>query len=178
VARLLERSLAKQGIAIHTGTKCEDIRVTDTGVKLKLVKDGKTEEIEADALLQAVGVGAYTEGLFGPRVKPELDRGYLKVGDDYRTSVPGLYAAGDIIGPPWLAHVATFEAVNAVNGMFGAAKPERVKLFPGCTYCHPQVASIGLTEKGAQAKKLEYGSQVPVHRRPAVRSLRAIPRVS
>jgi dihydrolipoamide dehydrogenase len=70
--------------------------------------------------------------------------------------VDGIYAAGDIIGPPWLAHVATFEAVNAVNGMFGAAKPERVKIFPGCTYCHPQVASIGLTEKAAKEKKLEY----------------------
>ncbi len=156
VAKLLERSLAKQGIAIHTGTKCEDIRLGEKSVKLKLVKGDKTEELEAEALLQAVGVGAYTEGLLGARVKPEMDRGYLKVGDDYQTTVPGLYAAGDIIGPPWLAHVATFEAVNAVNGMFGAGKPERVKVFPGCTYSHPQVASIGLTEKAAKEKKIEY----------------------
>jgi dihydrolipoamide dehydrogenase len=85
-----------------------------------------------------------------------MDRGFIKVGDDYQTNVAGIYAAGDIIGPPWLAHVATFEAVSAVNGMFGAAKPERVKLFPGCTYCHPQVASIGLTEKAAKDKGLSY----------------------
>jgi len=89
-------------------------------------------------------------------VKPELERGYLKVGDDYQTSVKGVYAAGDIIGPPWLAHVATFEAVSAVNGMFGHGTPRRVRNFPGCTYCQPQVASIGLTEKAAKEKGLVY----------------------
>ena len=154
VAKLLQRSLEKQGIVIHTGTKCEDIQVGAKSVQLKLVKADKSEAVEAESLLLAVGVAPYTEGLFGPRVKPELDRGFLKVGDDYQSSVAGLYGAGDIIGPPWLAHVATFEAVSAVNGMFGAARPERVKLFPGCTYCHPQVASIGLTEKAAKEKGL------------------------
>jgi dihydrolipoamide dehydrogenase len=84
-----------------------------------------------------------------------MDRGFVKVGDNYQTNVKGIYAAGDLIGPPWLAHVATYEAVNAVNGMFGAAKPHRVKSFPGCTYCQPQVASIGLTEKAAKEKKLD-----------------------
>ena len=156
VARLLQRSLEKQGIAIHTGTKCEDIQVGAKSVTLKLVKADKTEPVEADSLLLAVGVAPYADGLFGPRVKPELDRGFLKVGDDYQSSVAGIYGAGDIIGPPWLAHVATFEAVSAVNGMFGAGKPQRVKLFPGCTYCHPQVASIGLTEKAAKEKGLAY----------------------
>ena len=77
------------------------------------------------------------------------------MGDDYQTSIPGIYGAGDIIGPPWLAHVATFEAVNAVNGMFGHGKARRVKNFPGCTYCQPQVASTGLTEKAARAKGLD-----------------------
>ena len=65
----------------------------------------------------------------------KLDRGYVKVDDNYESSVKGIFAAGDIIGPPWLAHVATFEAIQAVNGMFGHGKPERVREFPGCTYC-------------------------------------------
>jgi dihydrolipoamide dehydrogenase len=80
----------------------------------------------------------------------------VKVGSDYQTSAPGIYAAGDIQGPPWLAHVASFRAVQAVEGMFGHSKPKQVGIFPGCTYCHPQVASTGLTEKAAREKKLDY----------------------
>jgi dihydrolipoamide dehydrogenase len=99
---------------------------------------------------------ANIEGVFAANLKPELDRNYLKVGDDYQSSVKGVYGAGDIIGPPWLAHVATFEALNAVNGMFGHGKPKRVKNFPGCTYCQPQVASTGLTEKAAKEKALDF----------------------
>jgi dihydrolipoamide dehydrogenase len=64
--------------------------------------------------------------------------------------VKGIYAAGDIIGPPWLAHVASWEAIQAVEGMFAGIEPRKVREFPGCTYCQPQVASIGLTEQGAK----------------------------
>ena len=156
VARTLHRSFEKQGIVVHVGTKCENFRVGENSVKLNLVKDGKSEEIEAEAVLSAIGVEANIEGVLSAKVKPELDRNYVKVGDDYQSSVKGIYAAGDIIGPPWLAHVATFEAVNAVNGMFGHGKPKRVKNFPGCTYCQPQVASTGLTEKAAKEKGLNY----------------------
>jgi dihydrolipoamide dehydrogenase len=80
----------------------------------------------------------------------------VKVDANYQTNVPGIYAAGDIQGPPWLAHVATFRAVNAVNGMFGHSKPKQVGNFPGCTYCQPQVASTGLTEKACKEKGLAY----------------------
>jgi dihydrolipoamide dehydrogenase len=156
VAKLLHRSFEKQGIAIHTGTKCENFRVGKNSVKLTLVKDGKSEDIEAESLLSAIGVVANLEGVLGKGANVALDRNYVKVGDDYQTSIKGIYAAGDIIGPPWLAHVATFEAVSAVNGMFGHGRPHRVKNFPGCTYCQPQVASTGLTEKAAKEKKLDY----------------------
>ncbi|MCX6956663.1 MAG: dihydrolipoyl dehydrogenase, partial [Verrucomicrobia bacterium] len=156
VAKTLHRSFEKQGIAIHVGTKCENFRVGKDSVKLNLVKDGVTTEIEAETVLSAIGVVANIEGVIGKGLNVELDRNYVKVGDDYQSSVKGIYAAGDIIGPPWLAHVATFEAVNAVNGMFGAGKPKRVKNFPGCTYCQPQVSSTGLTEKAAKEKKLDY----------------------
>ena len=156
VAKTLHRSFEKQGITIHTGTKCENFRVGKNSVKLNLVKDGKSEEIEAETVLSAIGVVANIEGVLGKGVKVDLDRNYVKVGDDYQSSVKGIYAAGDIIGPPWLAHVATYEAVNAVNGIFGHGKPKRVKNFPGCTYCQPQVSSTGLTEKAAKEKKLDY----------------------
>ncbi len=156
VAKLLHRSFEKQGIAIHTATKCENFRVGKNSVKVNLVKDGKAEEIEAETVLSAIGVVANIEGVLSKSVKVELDRNYVKVGDDYQTSLKGIYAAGDIIGPPWLAHVATFEAVSAVNGMFGHGRPHRVKNFPGCTYCQPQVASTGLTEQAAKEKKLDY----------------------
>ena len=156
VAKLLHRAFEKQGIAIHTGTKCENFRVGKNSVKLTLVKDGKSEDIEAESLLSAIGVVANLEGVLGKGANVALDRNYVKVGDDYQTSIKGIYAAGDIIGPPWLAHVATFEAVSAVNGMFGHGRPHRVKNFPGCTYCQPQVASTGLTEKAAKEKKLDY----------------------
>jgi dihydrolipoamide dehydrogenase len=156
VARVLHRSFEKQGIAVRIGTKVENIRVGKDSVKLALVKDGASEEVEAETLLLAVGVVANLDGVLSPRVKLDLDRGYLKVNERYETSAKGIYAAGDIVGPPWLAHVATFRAVNAVNGMFGHGTPRSVNHFPGCTYCQPQVASTGLTEKAAKEKGLDY----------------------
>jgi dihydrolipoamide dehydrogenase len=156
VAKALARSFEKQGVALHTNTKCENFRVGKNSVKVDLVAGDQKTEIEAEVLLSAIGVVANLEGAFAANLKPELDRSYLKVGDDYQTSIKGVYAAGDIIGPPWLAHVATFEAINAVNGMFGHGHPKRVKNFPGCTYCQPQVASTGLTEKAAKEKGLSY----------------------
>ncbi len=156
IARTLERSFAKQGMAVHTGTKCENIRVGEKTVKLDLVKDGAKTEVEAETVLVAIGIVSAIDGLFSAKVKVETDRGFVKVDANYQTSVPGIYAAGDIQGPPWLAHVATFRAVNAVNGIFGHSKPKQVDKFPGCTYCQPQVASTGLTEKACKEKGLAY----------------------
>jgi dihydrolipoamide dehydrogenase len=156
VSNTLERSFKKQGIKMHTDTKCENFQVGKNSVKLDLVKGDKKEEVEAEVVLSAIGVVANIEGVLASNVKVGLDRNYVKVGDDYQTNVKGIYAAGDIIGPPWLAHVATFEAVNAVNGMFGHHKARRVGNFPGCTYCQPQVSSTGLTEQAAKEKKLDY----------------------
>ncbi len=108
-------------------------------------------------MLVAIGVEAQTDGLLASGVKLELDRGYLKTNDRYETSIKGIYGAGDIIGPPWLAHVASHEAIEAVEGLFvPGKKPHKVTVFPGCTYCQPQVASIGITEKVAKEKGLKY----------------------
>jgi dihydrolipoamide dehydrogenase len=153
-AEFLKRSFTKQGIEIFVDTKVEKTEVTDKGVRLT-VAGGKI--LEADSLLVAIGVEAQTDGLFGGGVKLELDRGYVKTNERYETSVKGIYGAGDIIGPPWLAHVASHEAIEAVEGLFlPGKKPHKVTVFPGCTYCVPQVASVGLTEKAAKEKGLKY----------------------
>jgi len=150
------RAFKKQGIHCHTDTKVEDIKPTKTKVSMTLVKGDKKEKIEAEKVLVAIGVHANTEGLFGKDVSLEMDRNYIKTTQDYQTSEKGVYAAGDIIGPPWLAHVATWEAVQAIRGMFEKHSPEKVRLFPGCTYCQPQVASIGMTEQKLKEEKIPY----------------------
>jgi len=154
----LERAFKKQGIACRTGVKADNIRVEADGVKVDLVavEGGARETVAAESLLLAVGVAANTDGLLSPKVKLNVDRGFIVVDPQYQTSVKGIYGAGDVIGPPWLAHVATYEAVQAVNGMFGHGQPRRVERFPGCTYCQPQVASIGLTERACKDKGLNY----------------------
>ena len=158
VAKTLQRSFEKSGMTVHVGTKVENVRVHQDKVELTLVKPGEatSTEIEAESLLVAIGVMPNLEGVLSSKVKLELDRGYVKVNDNYESSVKGIYAAGDIIGPPWLAHVATFEAVNAVNALCGHRHAGRVKIFPGCTYCQPQIASTGLTEKACKEKGLNY----------------------
>jgi len=154
VSELLRRQFTKSGIEIHTGTKVEKTDADGKQVKLTL-EGGKT--LEADHLLIAIGLEANVDGLLANGLKLEADRGYLKTNDRYETSVKGIYAAGDIIGPPWLAHVASHEAVEMVEGLFvKGKKPHKVTIFPGCTYCQPQVASIGVTEKQAKEKGLKY----------------------
>ncbi len=155
-AALVERSFKKDGIDCRTSTAVENIEVGAKNVKLELVKGETRESVTADSILLAIGVVANTESLLSPKVKLQLERGYVTVDDNYQSSVKGIYAAGDIIGPPWLAHVATWEALQAVNGMFGHGTPEKVREFPGCTYCQPQVASIGKTEAQLKADGIDY----------------------
>jgi len=156
VAQTLERSFKRQGIKVHTQTKVDPVVVEKNGITATLIKGDKKSELKADAVLSAIGVIPFLDGAVSNRVKLDLDRGYLKVDENYQTNVPGIYAAGDIIGPPWLAHVATYEAIQAVNGMFGAGEPKKVGLFPGCTYCQPQVASIGKTEQKVKEDGVAY----------------------
>jgi len=156
VSKFVERSFKKQGVKVMTGTKAENIEVHDDKVTIEAVKGENSEKLEAESLLVAIGVQANTDNLLSSRVKLEMNRNYVKVDAHYRTSVKGVYAAGDIIGPPWLAHVATYEAVQAVNGMFAHGEPRPYERFPGCTYCQPQVASIGLTERDVKEKGLPY----------------------
>jgi dihydrolipoamide dehydrogenase len=152
VSKTLEKSLAKAGIRILTNTKVTGTSEDGKGVKIT-VEGAANETLEADVCLVAIGVKPVLPG--GIEIKLS-DRGWLQTDDRYQTSVKGIYGAGDIIGPPWLAHVASYEAVQAVEGMFTKHKPKKVGVFPGCTYCHPQVASIGLTERAAKEKGLKF----------------------
>lgn len=156
VSSTLERAFKKQGIKTMTGAKVENVTPGRKSVKMDVVRGDKRESIEVESLLLSIGVIPNLDGLLSSRVKLETDRGYLKVNNRYETSIKGIFAAGDIIGPPWLAHVATFEAVQAVNGIFGHGTPRRVNIFPGCTYCQPQVASVGQPERVLKEKGIEY----------------------
>lgn len=156
VSQALEKSFQKQGIKVLTSHKTVKTEASDKGVRIT-VEDakGKTQELEADVCLVAIGVQPLMPG--GGLKVALTERGYIQTNDRYETSVPSVYAAGDIIGPPWLAHVASFEAVQAVNGMFQPGfKPKKVQNFPGCTYAQPQVASVGLTERAAKEKGLKF----------------------
>jgi dihydrolipoamide dehydrogenase len=149
----IEKSLAKQGIKIFTNTKFVKAETSDTGVGVT-IEGKKQETLEGDCILVAVGVAP----LLPKGAQLKLDKkGYIEVNDRYETSLSGVYAAGDVIGPPWLAHVASWEAIQAIEGMFITdRKPKRVKVYPGCTYCQPQVASVGLTEKAAKEQGLKF----------------------
>ncbi len=152
VSDLLAKSLTKQGIRLLTGTKV--VQASEDGDKVTLKVEGAANEtLEAEKCLVAIGVAPVLPG--GIELKLS-EKGWLQTDANYQTNVPGIYGAGDIIGPPWLAHVASYEAIQAVEGMFGKIKPKKVTVFPGCTYCHPQVASIGLTEREVKAKGLKY----------------------
>ena len=152
VSVALEKSLTKQGIRLLTGTKVEKAESTHKGVKLTV--SGKANEtLEAPIALVAIGVSPLMPEGFKVNLDP---KGWIQTNDRYETSLRGVYAAGDIIGPPWLAHVASFEAIQAVEGMFAGKSPRKVTVFPGCTYCEPQVASVGMTERAAKEKGLKY----------------------
>lgn len=156
VSQALEKAFQKQGIKILTSHKTTKTEVSDSGVKIT-VEDAKgtAQILDAEVCLVAIGVQPL---LPGGTLRPALtERGYIQTNERYETNIPGVYAAGDIIGPPWLAHVASFEAVQAVNGMFQTGfKPRKVSAFPGCTYCQPQVASVGITERAAKEKGLKF----------------------
>jgi dihydrolipoamide dehydrogenase len=153
-SKVVERSFKKQGIKVKTATKVVGASNTSRSVTFEVEnKQGKKEELKAETALIAIGVAPVLPGGLDLEL---TDRGYIKTDDTYQTSVEGIYAAGDIIGPPWLAHVASWEALQVVEHLFENHKPTKVDLFPGCTYCQPQVASVGMTEQACKDAGLKY----------------------
>jgi dihydrolipoamide dehydrogenase len=156
VSVALEKSFKKQGITCLTSTKVTGSKDNGSSVDVTVEdKDGKSQTLSAEVCLVAIGVSPVLPGPGGQQPKLS-DRGYIVTDARYQTSMKDVYAAGDIIGPPWLAHVASYEAIQAVDGMFTNHKPKKVETFPGCTYCQPQVASVGLTERACKEKGLKY----------------------
>jgi len=157
VSTRLQQVFTRRGIDVRTNTCTENAVVDANGVTVTVTdQNKKTEQIQTDVVLLAVGVTGNVENLFAPSATPEIVKGGIKVDKSFQTNIPGIYAAGDVIGPPWLAHVASMEATIAVERMFGAGNREMdYGLVPGCTYCNPQVASVGLTEKQCREKGLD-----------------------
>ncbi len=153
IGQELQKSFTKQGVRCLTDTKCVNFRDNGTSVSIDVEGPKGNETINADICLVAIGVSPVLPG----GQQPELDRGFIQVGDRYQTSIPNVYAVGDISGPPWLAHTASFEAIQCVEGLFKEGHtPRKVGNFPGCTYCHPQVASVGKTERALVEDGIEY----------------------
>lgn len=151
-SQAVEKAFAKQGITVLAGTKVVKAQASKDGVNIS-VEGKKSEMLAAEMCLVAIGVQPLLPG--GAAVKL-TSRGYIETDARYQTSLPGVFAAGDIIGPPLLAHTASYEAIQAVEGMFTNHTPRKVGVFPGCTYCQPQVASVGLTERAAKEKGLKF----------------------
>ena len=160
IAKVVERQFVKAGVVIKISTKVVKLELKTNGVTVHLEKDGKSEIVEVDKVLVAVGFLANTEGLGLEQAGVNLDeRGFIKVDENQATSTPGIYAIGDVAGKQLLAHKASFEGEAAVGAIVGHPAPVNYAQIPGCTYCQPQVASLGLTEKKALAegRKLKIG---------------------
>ena len=160
VSIFLEKALTKQGMKIMTGAGVETLKANATGVSAAIKgKDGKVAQSEYTHCIVAIGIVPNTENIGLEALGVEMDRGFLKTDPMCRTNVPGLWAIGDITAPPWLAHKASHEGVIAAEAIAGGHPHAMDPLnIPGCTYCHPQVASVGLTE--AKAKEAGYDVKV------------------
>lgn len=172
ISALARKRFEKQGMKILTEAKVTKVAKGKGSVTATVeTKDGKTQEITAEKLISAVGVQGNIEGLGLEKLGVKTDRGCVVIDGYGNTNIPGIYAIGDVAGPPMLAHKAEHEGVICVEAIAGK-KPHPMDkgMIPGCTYCNPQVASVGLTE----AKAKEAGHKVKVGRFPFVGNGKAI----
>jgi dihydrolipoamide dehydrogenase len=160
VSNFLEKQLKKQGMTIMTGAGVEELKATAGGVSAKIkAKDGKVESAEFSHAIVAIGIVPNTENIGLEALGVKTTKGHIDTDAMCRTNVAGLWAIGDVTAPPWLAHKAMHEAVIAAEAMAGGHPHAMdVRNIPGCTYCRPQIASVGLTE--AKAKELGYEVKV------------------
>jgi len=172
VSAFLEKALKKQGMTIMTKAGVDKLEVGTNGVKASIKdKDGKVTVAEFSHVIVAIGILPNTENIGLEELGVKTDRGHIVTDGMCKTNVDGLYAIGDVTQPPWLAHKASHEGVIAVEAIAGkhphAMDPRNI---PGCTYCHPQIASVGLTE----AKAKEAGYEVKVGNFPFIGNGKAI----
>lgn len=172
ISAFVRKAFEKQGMKVLTGAKVQGVRKGADDITAIVEVDGKVQEIVADRLISAVGIVGNVEdiGINGTGVK--VDRTHVVIDEWCRTGEPGVYAIGDLCGPPWLAHKASHEGVLCVEKIAGVegVHPLNVRNIPGCTYCRPQVASVGLTEAAAK----EAGYEVRVGRFPFIGNGKAI----
>ena len=156
-SKVLEASFKKRGIEVYTSTKVESAVVKGKSVVVTIEKNGEKKELKAEKVLNAIGVTGNIEGIGLETIGVELYKNHIKVDkENYKTNVEGVYAIGDVIGPPWLAHVASAEGITCVEKIKGLHVPSvDYGSIPGCTYCQPQIASIGLTEEKAKEARHE-----------------------
>lgn len=171
VAKTLSKSFKKAGMNVKTNTVVESIENTGSGVKAQLKSGDKTETWEGDICLVAIGVQGNSEDLGLEEVGIVPEKSFIEVDEFYQTGVPNIYAIGDIVGPPLLAHVASHEGIIAAEHIANAhPHPIDYDNVPGCTYCQPQVASVGLTEAAAKEK----GINIKVGKFPFTASGKAV----
>jgi dihydrolipoamide dehydrogenase len=172
ISAFVQKAFAKQKMKILTGAKVQGVRKGADEVTAVVEAGGKVQEIVADRLISAVGIVGNVEniGLEGTGVK--VDRTHVVIDEWCRTGEPGVYAIGDLTGPPWLAHKASHEGVLCVEKIAGLndVHPLDTSNIPGCTYCRPQVASVGMTEEAAK----KAGREVRVGRFPFIGNGKAI----
>jgi dihydrolipoamide dehydrogenase len=172
VSAALRKSLESRGMTILTSAKTCKVAKSASGVKVEVESAKGKETIEAEVMLVSIGVLANVEGVFDDKLGIELFKGHIKADpkNAYVTTAKDIHAVGDVIGPPWLAHVAHHEAICCVESLFGE-HPRTVdySIIPGCTYTDPGVASVGLTEKAAR----ETGRPIRIGKFPFFASGRA-----
>ena len=172
VSAHMHKTLTKQGMTLLTGAKVSDVKPGANGVSATITgADGKAATDTYSHVIVAIGIVANTENIGLEALGVETDRGHIKVDPYGQTNVPGLWAIGDVTGPPWLAHKASHEGIVAVEKLAGL-NPHAfdVANIPGCTYSRPQVASVGLTE----AKAKEAGHEVKAFKFPFIGNGKAI----
>lgn len=154
ISALAHKAFTARGIAIHTSAKLQKLTSAKDTVTAEVEIGGKLQKLAADKVIMAVGITGNSEGLGLEGTKVELDRGHIKTDAMMRTAEPGLYAIGDITGAPWLAHKASHEGILCVEAIAGQKHLHTMQadMVPGCTYCRPQIASVGLSEAAARAK--------------------------
>mgnify|MGYP001320415946 CR=1 FL=1 len=172
ISTFARKAFEKRGIKIRTGATVKALKKGADSVTATIESGGTSEELTVERVIMAVGIVGNTEdiGLEGTGVK--VERGHVVIDQWCRTGEPGVYAIGDVTGPPWLAHKASHEGVGCVERIAGVAgvHPLDVTKIPGCTYCTPQVASVGLSEQAAK----EAGHEVKVGRFPFLGNGKAI----
>lgn len=142
--------LKKRGVNVQVNAMVAKVEKTENGMAVHYTQKDKPGMVEAQVVLCAIGRSPYWTGLFAEGINPECDRRRLKVDEHFRTSIPGVYAIGDVSSKVQLAHVATAQGIACVDEICGRDPMQDLTLVPGCIYCRPEIASVGLTE--AEAK--------------------------